>query len=83
VVEVAKKSMISDFFAYTGICPSCKRDFIGCMKVWNRSNSYCDVVNSSPAIMPLAALYFGVVFFKGAFLPQKLDPKGNIETRYL
>jgi hypothetical protein len=32
--------------------------------------------------MQLAALYFGVVILKGAFLPQKLNPKGNIETRY-
>jgi hypothetical protein len=29
-------------------------------------------LNSSPAIMPLAALYFGVIF-KGAYLPQKWD----------
>jgi hypothetical protein len=38
-------------------------------------------VNSSPAIMPLAALYFGVIF-KGAYLPQKLTPKSSIETEY-
>jgi hypothetical protein len=38
VIEVAKKSKISEFFAYTGICPTCRSGFIGCMKVRNRSN---------------------------------------------
>jgi hypothetical protein len=38
-------------------------------------------VNSSPAIMLLAALYFGV-FFKGAYFPQTLTPKSSINTRY-
>jgi hypothetical protein len=33
-------------------------------------------------MVPLTASRFGVLFFKGEFLPQKLDPKRNIETRY-
>jgi hypothetical protein len=38
-------------------------------------------VNSFQAIAPLTGQERGT-FFKGAFLPQKLDPKGNIETKY-
>jgi hypothetical protein len=47
----------------------------------NCSRQALGVLNRIPAIVPLAALYFGLLR-GGKFLPQKLDPKSNIETRY-
>jgi hypothetical protein len=53
-------------------------------KLWRQKSLFTyskfhQIINSSPAIMLLAALYFGVIF-KGAYLPQNMDPNSNIET---
>ena len=44
VLQVAKKSKISEMYAYMGICPSCRNNFIGSMKVLNSSKNLVLVI---------------------------------------
>ena len=53
VLQVAKKSKISEMYAYMGICPSCRNNFIGSMKVLNSSKSLILVMKDIYTLPPL------------------------------
>lgn len=53
VLEVANKSYISDFFAYTGICHTCRNDLIVAAKVVNRSSNYSSVIKQLYTLPPI------------------------------
>jgi hypothetical protein len=58
VLQEAKKFKISEEYADMGICPSCRAEFIGAMKVWNSSKSLVLVMRD---IYTLPALQYEVI----------------------